>query len=188
LRNARHLQFADVPVVVRLLRFYPHLAESALFKHPREVQLREVKSSSCVLFGGQLSNPWFDLYEPSLNFHLRTSREGANFENRRPQAGESGSYGLELGKVGPTYARVALLPNFQANTRVLMLTGVGSPETEAAAEFVLDPNLLEHVPAGLREHLRTAPEHLEILLGITRVGRVAGSVQVVAWRIQREGV
>jgi hypothetical protein len=65
-----------------------------------------------------------------------------------------------------------------------MLTGTGSPETEAAAEFVLDPNFVSLVPPELREHLRAAPEHLEILLRTSRVGRVAGSVKVAAWRVQ----
>ena len=31
---------------------------------------------------------------------------------------------------------------------------------------------------------RAAPEHLEILLRTSRVGRVAGSVKVAAWRVQ----
>jgi hypothetical protein len=184
LPTSRHLQLVNVTFVVKLLRFYPHLAESALFKHPREVQLREIKSSSCVLFGGQLSNPWAELYEPSLNFHLRIASQGGGFENRRPGPGERGAYGGGPGGDGLTYARIALLPNFQPNTRVLMLTGTGSPETEAAAEFVLDPNFVSLVPPELREHLRAAPEHLEILLRTSRVGRVAGSVKVAAWRVQ----
>jgi hypothetical protein len=185
LPTSRHVQFVNVTFISRLLRSYPLLAESAVFRHPRDVQMREVKSSNCVLFGGELSNPWIELYEPSLNFRLRSFEQGGKFENRQPQPGEEKLYGLygdRRAPDGPTFARIALLPNFQPGTRVLILTGMGSPETEAAADFVLDPDLLSKVPPELAKRLATPPAHLEILLSTTRIGRVAGAAKVIAWR------
>jgi hypothetical protein len=183
LPTSRHVQFVNITFLARLLRSYQYLAESAVFRHPREVQMREVKSSSCVLFGGELSNPWIGLYEQSLNFRLRPANQGGNFENRHPRPGEEKIYGDLRALDGVTFARIALLPNFQPGTRVLILTGMGSPETEAAADFVLDPNFLNSVPPELARQLIAPPAHVEILLSTTRVGRVAGAVKVAAWRV-----
>jgi hypothetical protein len=178
--TSRFVQQANVTFAVRLLRPYPHLSQSAIFKHAREVQLRDIKSSNCVLFGAQLTNPWVELYESRLNFRFHGPGETRGFENRRPQPGERPVYG-EGGEL--TYARIALLSNFQPETRVLILTGMGSPETEAAAEFVLDPKFLDLIPPDLARKLRNPPSHLEILLATNRLGRTAGSVRVAAWRI-----
>jgi hypothetical protein len=179
----RYVNLANVTFAVGLLRSYPHLSEKTLFRHPREVQFRDIRASNCILFGGQLSNPWIDLYEDNMNFHLRAFTAGTGFENRHPKPGEQKVYGDTERGDNLTYARISLLPNFEAATRALVLTGMGGPETEAAALFLLSPNLLEQLPAELREQLRTLPPQLEILLSASRVGTAVGRTQVVAWRV-----
>lgn len=186
LPRTRYVNLANVTFAVGLLRSYPHLSKEVVFRHPREIQMRDIRSSNCILFGGQLSNPWIDLYEDRLNFHLRAFTEGTGFENRHPQPGERASYGDPKGGDKLTYARVALLRNFEPGTRALVLTGMGGPETEAAAERLLDPDFLKQLPPQLRAQLRTLPSHVEILLSARRVGRIVEDTQVVAWRASED--
>jgi hypothetical protein len=172
---------------IRLLRSYPHLSDRAAFRHPRDILMRDIRSSNCVLFGGQLSNPWVDLYEDSLNFRLQPYSGmlppmRSAFENRHPTAGERAVYGDRKGGDTLTYARIALLPNFEANTRTLILTGMAGAETEAAANFLLASDFLERLPRELRAKLSPLPPQVEILLGTNRVGTDVGRTQVVAWR------
>jgi hypothetical protein len=184
--KTRYVNLANATFAIGLLRSYPRLSEKAVFRHAREVQMRDIRSSNCILFGGQLSNPWTDLYEGSLNFHLRPFTAGTGFENRRPKPGERTSFGDTQGGDKLTYARIALLPNFEAGTRVLILTGMGGAETEAAAQLLLAPNFLEQLPPQLRAQLGTPPPHLEILLSASRVGTTVGRTQIVAWRASED--
>lgn len=184
----RSISQADLTFAVRLLRLYPHLSTGAVFKHPREIQLREIKSSNCVLFGAQSTDPWIELYDARLNFPRTNPEDEHGFLNRRPLAGEKLTYGNDGGEAATTYARIALLTNFQPGTRVLILTGLGAPETEAAAEFILDPKLTQTLPSELRRRMQKMPGHLEILLSTNRVGRTAGSVHVETWRADDEPI
>jgi hypothetical protein len=183
--NARLINLPNATFAVRLLRSYPRLSEKAVFKHARDVQMRDLRASNCILFGGQLSDPWVDLYEDSLNFHLQnySPEFRSGFENRHPKPGERPIYG-DLRTGDPlTYARIALLPNFEANTRALLLTGMGGAETEAAADFLLAPDFVQRLPAELRSRLTPVSSHLEILLSATRVGPTVARTDVVAWRV-----
>lgn len=188
LTNARSVNLANATFAVRLLRSYPHLSERAVFRHPREIQMRDIRASNCILCGGQLSDPWVDLYEDSLNFHLQKysgmpASERSIFENRRPRSGEAPLYGDRQNVPGKaTYARIALVPNFDVNTRTLILTGMGGAETEAAAEFLLASDFVQRLPSELRARLDPLPPHVEILLRTSRVGTTAGRSEVVAWR------
>jgi len=181
-----YINLANATFAIRLLRSYPRLSEKAVFRHPREIQMRDIRSTNCILFGGQLSNPWVDLYEDSLNFHLRPFTAGTGFENRRPKPGERTSYGDTQGGDKLTYARIAVLPNFEAGTRALILTGMGGPETEAAAQFLLASDFLEQLPPQLRAQLGAPPPYLEILLSASRVGTTVGRTQIVAWRASKD--
>jgi hypothetical protein len=138
------------------------------------------------LFGAQPSNPWVDLYEHRLNFHLRTLNKGRGFENRSPKSGEAASYGEMPSEGGLQYARIALLTNPEPATRTLIITGMGMPETEAAAMFALAPDFLERLPSELRRELHTLPHGLELLLSATRVGVNAFQTQVEVWRVSKE--
>jgi hypothetical protein len=184
--GTRYINLANATFAIRLLRSYPGLSEKTVFRHAREIQMRDIRSSNCILFGGQLTDPWIDLYEDSLNFHLRPFTVGSGFENRHPKPGERASFGDGQDGDKLTYARIALLPNFEAGTRVLILTGMGGPETEAAAQFLLAPNFLEQLPPQLRAQLGAPPSHLEMLLSASRVGRTVGRTQIVAWRASEE--
>ncbi len=175
---ARYVNLANVSFVTRLLRSYPQVSRKTVFRHPREVQLRDVRSSNCILFGAQLSNPWVDLYEDRMNFHLRPFTVGDGFENRQPKPGERKVYG----DAGDRYARIVLMKNFEAGTHVLILTGQGGAETEAVAQMLLAPNFLEQLPGELRAQLRVPPAYLEILLSAQRIGTSVSRTQVVAWR------
>lgn len=186
LSRSRYVNLANVTFATQLLRSYPRLSERAVFRHPREIQMREIRSSNCIFFGGILSDPWVELYEDSLNFHLRPFTAGSGFENRRPKLGERPSYGDTQAGDTRTYARIALLPNFEAGTRALILTGMGGPETEAAAQFLFAPNFFDQLPAQLRSQLHRIPSHLEILISASRVGAAVGRTQVVAWRASEE--
>jgi hypothetical protein len=183
LRVGRYVNLPNITFATGLLRFFPELGAYAVFRHPREVQMRDLKDSHVILFGGRLSNPWLDLYEDRLAFPLRTFDQGVGFLNRRPAAGEPDSWGDSTGDGTLTYGRIALLRNTGDNANALILTGMGMPETEAAAELLLQPDLYQRFPDALRMRLQTLPSHVEILFSARRVGRAVGyETQVVAWR------
>ena len=183
--NAQYANFANAKFALDLVKSFPLFAGNIEIRHPRDIHVRDIRSSNCILLGGTTDNPWIGLFEDRMHFPmLYFGKQGRGFANRHPRANESRAYGNRPEDSQRYYARVAILPNIDSSYSVLILTGMGTPATEAAAEFVLDPDSVSDLPAALRAALLEAqPRQVEVLLECSRVLGAPYRTEVAAWRV-----
>jgi hypothetical protein len=136
-------------------------------------------SRNTVLTGSRRANPWIELFEKRMSFETRfdeATRRGS-FANASPQAGEDAVY---PSGAGTTYCRVAYLPSLDGNGRVLILSGLDLPATDAGAEMITTEAGARTVGErlGLREG-HPVP-YFELMVRASRVRESATGAEIVA--------
>ncbi len=124
--------------LMHLTRFFSRAGREMLVKQSRTAGTEDLKNHNVVFVGGPLSNPWLPRSE-SLDFDL-----GGNFVlNRNPLPGEQREYRLAVdqasGQPVTDWAVITVAPGIAPGRVVMMLAGIRSEGTQAAAEFVTDP-------------------------------------------------
>lgn len=187
LRQRQYTSITDVRLVQQILEANHDFRDRASVRSARNVQLVDFKSGNFVLIGSRFSNPWVQLFEPSLNFRFRfdfrTKRTG--FENVNPKPGERRENWVEgdLLQAEQTYCVIAFVPNLSRNGNVLMIAGATREGTEAAGEYITNPRLtlqmLKSIHALDNGHVR----YFEVLLKSGTIAGTSKNADVVAYRL-----
>lgn len=183
---------ADLDLSARITDLAHSYHSHAKVRFARNVDIHELRSGNLVLLGSRRSNPWVELFEPRMNFVLEFDRDrhGPAFRNRSPRPGEPKMVALDssLSVQGPesklieSYAVASLLPGLTDHGNVLILEGLSMEGTEAAGEFVLNPQrfgpFLRHMGHKSNEPVKP----FEVLLKLTAVAGGFADPEVVAFR------
>ncbi|HVX67894.1 MAG TPA: hypothetical protein VHA11_14880 [Bryobacteraceae bacterium] len=157
----------------------------------RNLGMQELRSGNAVLLGSRRSNPWVQLFEARLNFVLANPSEGGpRFENRRPLTGEPASFAIpcRLDVEGAertemeSYAVITLTPNLSNTGHVILLQGLNMEATEAAGEFVTNPEELADLLSRIGHVSGSPVRPFEALLKLTSIPGGYANTQVIAWR------
>jgi hypothetical protein len=154
IENSVLTSYADV-AVLSFLKDLGGADRDRIFVRPaRDLRLRDLDEGNYVFIGSPGSNPWVQLFENRLNFQETEGLVGEGpkaFLNKSPRQGERHTYeGLRwTGTAGEDYADIALLPNEQHDTAILILQGLQQEGTEAAGRFLADPNSRRELRAAL---------------------------------------
>ncbi len=130
-----------------------------------------------ILIGGNLSNPWDDLFEGRMNFVTTFASDGSiAVANRSPHPNEQPIY-----QQTPSveYCVVAYLPNPDHNGIVLLIEGTNAEATEAAGDFLLSEYQLSSFAKML--HVEQLP-YFEVLLKVSSVPGTPLSSAIEAYR------
>jgi hypothetical protein len=166
--RANHLREAERPIEV-------------IF--PRELQMSDLKESNIILSGAREANPWAQMFQFRQNFIISDRQQGDNYvvTNRKPENGEPAFYGYHSND--PThvaYGVIAYLPNLSGDGQALLLQGTTMAGTEAAMEFVLDPQRLD---AFLRPHMRgRSVPYFEVLLKTSNIHGSSPGSEIIGQR------
>lgn len=137
-----------------------------------------LKRDNVILIGGQISNPWDELFESRTNFITRFDSNGLiAVMNRAPAAGEQQIY-TQTDSV--EYCAIAYLPNPDHNGIVLLIAGTDAEATEAAGDFLLSENQLSSFKKKL--HVSKLP-YFEVLLKVSSVPGTPLTATIEAYRI-----
>ncbi len=152
----------------------------------RDFRMRELNRDNTVLVGYGLSNPWVQVFEPSLNFRLEKDPEHNNsmVVNREPNVGEQSRYYLaDPGRVNPAqgYAIIAFVRNPTQSGNVLIVSGADVPGTEAAIGFLMADTTWR--PFVQRISRSAEIPFFEVVLAYRRLSNASGDVSTVAWRV-----
>ncbi len=128
----------DAMGLMHLTRFFARAGKEMLVKQSKTAGTEDLKAHNVVLVGGPLSNEWVPRSE-SLDFDL-----GGNYVvNRNPGPGEQKEYRLTIDPVSgqpmTDWAVITVAPGFAPGRVVMVLAGIRSEGTQAAAEFITDP-------------------------------------------------
>jgi hypothetical protein len=180
--------YADVVAATTLMNRTHSLNSQTLVRAARTLSLRDLEQGNFVFIGSPDANPWVLLFQDKLNFqggHSSMGEGAKHFENMHPLPGEQRTYeGISHpGESGYDYASIALLPGLNGRGQVLIVQGLQQEGTEAAAEFLGNPESLRQLQdrLGLPEH-GTEPVSFEALIRTTTLAGMPNSTEIVAVR------
>ncbi|WP_420237118.1 hypothetical protein ACOBR2_16050 [Telmatobacter bradus] len=143
----------------------------------------DIKRNNVVLIGGKKSDPWNQLFDGQINFITDyDDLRGQGFiRNRHPKLGEPAEYREGMGNDDfATYSVIAYLPNPGRSGHALILAGIDSDATAAAAEFVCSEEQMKRLRNTL--HLSGNYPFFEVLLKTPRLSGTSFRAELVAYR------
>lgn len=181
----RYTSFADVGLVVKILRLLEPDQPEPTISIARQYQMRAFKNEHVILLGSKRSNPWVELVEPRMNFNFDypDGQPDPIIINRHPWNGEPNAY--QPVPNGPGFSVVAFFNNERQSGNVLILEGDNATSTEAAGEFVSSEEHLSqffsrigYTPSRPGE----TPPSFEVLLQTERLQGSTRSFRIVSYR------
>jgi hypothetical protein len=136
----------------RLTDLFRSAGRGLLLKQSRTISAEDVKNHNLVLLGSVWANEWSGKLPVSEDF-VYTGH--ATIENHRPGPGEATEYRSafdeQTGELKEDYALITVKPNISRENTVMILAGIRSAGTEAAAEFVTARNRLQELTERLQQ-------------------------------------
>jgi hypothetical protein len=166
-----------------LMTFFAGVSQPVRVKSSRLVDFAEVKSGNTILLGG--NQPWSGrifLYEEGFRFHRGL------IWNKTPRQGEHSVYRPQFDPVTEQltrdYALVLMLPNERREERILLIYGIYTQGSQAAIEYVTNPERLLELRRLLAEESPDGrpPPYFQALLETTVENYVPGLASLVAVR------
>ena len=156
--------------------------KSVVFKQSRTVSAEDLKGNNVVLLGSVWANVWSGKLPVQEDFNYTVN---ATIENTNPKGDEQREYrprfNEQTGELIGDYALVTVRPGVTNNNMVMVLAGIESEGTQAAAEFVTSKDYV----ATLNQRLRqlsgngTAPKYYQILLKVDVDNGIPTTVSIV---------
>jgi len=188
----RYTSPADLTVSLRLAEIAKALGCQMKVQFARSVDIHDVKSGNLVLLGSRRSNPWVELFEPSMNFVLayQSGAGGPCFLNRSPKPGEpkycSMPSSLEVhgaeDKSIDSYALAAMVPNPSGHGMAVIVEGLSMEGTEAAGELMTNLDRFGALLRRIGVNKNGPIQPFEVLLKLTAVAGGYGQSELCAYR------
>jgi hypothetical protein len=167
--------------LVDLFEFFAAAGQKLRVKSSRLVDFEALKRGNAILLGGnQVWGGRIFLYPEGFRFHI------GGIVNTTPRPGEQPVYKPEFDPVTNSlrrdYALLLMLPNENRDQRILLLHGIYTQGTQAAMEYVANPDRLRQLRTGLLK-LSPNPKYFQALLTTTVENGVPGQASLVAARL-----
>jgi hypothetical protein len=194
---------ADFNTSLRLSTLAAGFSGQVTPQFARDANAQFFHKGNLVLIGSRRSNPWVEIYEPSLNFQLSQDprSESPIFVNRSPQQHEASSYGIPaLDETGTpksgrfiqgaenkeyiSYGVVAMVKGCGDSGLTVLLEGLNLQASQAAGDMVTDPQLLDGLLHSIGHKPGTAVAPFEALFQITSLPGGYSDIKVIAYRLR----
>jgi len=185
---------SDLEISVRLATLAADFSSRETPIFARDASSDFFHRGNVVLIGSHRSNPWVEVYEPSLNFQLEQDpQSGAPaFLNRSPRAGEAREYSIPAmfdtqrveEKAYISYGVIALLKGCGDHGLTVLLDGLNAQATQAAGDTITDPQRLETLLTTIGHRPGTNVTPFEALIQITSLPGGYDNPKVVAYRLR----
>lgn len=151
-----------------LTGFFRLANRNIVLKQSRTLSAEDLKNHNVILLGGSWVNEWSGKLPDNENFVYTNS---STIMNLNPQPGEEREYKPRFdsrsGNLLVDYALITLKPNLTEGNKVMVLSGIYSQGTEAAAEFVTNTNHLEQLNQRLSQKKKPGgPGNFQALLKV----------------------
>lgn len=184
LSNRRYTSVVDLDLAARLAELREAVPARMMIRYARDLRMDDLRSGNAILIGSDESNPWIELFRPQLHFSFRLDADPdkpSGFANIYPRPGEATLYTTK-GQEEKTYGVIAYLPNLSNSGHVLIVAGLNTAGTQAAAAFLLDPASM----MPILKRARTAHGDLqpfELMVGASNVATNASTPHMILERI-----
>lgn len=183
LGGRRYTSVVDLDLVARLSQLDQVVPERMMVRYARDLRMDDLRAGNAILIGSDEANPWIELFQPRMNFRFSINAgpdKLSGIVNTHPRVGENAIYGTP----GPdhTYGLIAYVPNLTSTGHVLIVGGLNTAGTEAAATFLLTPSLM--MPTLQRARTPNGGlQQFELLIGAGNVAANASTPQLILQRI-----
>lgn len=184
LGNRRFTSVVDLDFAAHLAQLKEVVPARMMIRYARDLRMDDLRTGNAILIGSDESDPWIELFRPQLHFSFRFEPDPdkpSGFANLYPRTGEATLYTTK-GQEEQTYGIIAYVPNLTNSGHVLIIAGLNTAGTQAAATFLLDPALM--MPT--LQKARTANGDLqpfELLVGAGNVATNASTPHIILERI-----
>lgn len=170
---------------VNLCGMFYRVRQGCRVQQSRLVNMEEIKANNAILLGGNQS--W--------SGRVFLNLEGFHFQsgiilNRSPHSGEQAVYKPEFdpitNQLRRDYALILMLPNERSNNRVLLIYGIYTQGSQAAIEYLTNPERMAELRKALVEASpdhKSIPPYFQALLSTTVENALPGICSLVALRI-----
>jgi len=143
----------------------------------RQTDITDFKTGNVILMGSRRSNPWTELFEPHLHYVAVYPNGGPSYFAR----GSNDASGRQVldNADARSYAVIALLPNTANTGKVLLIEGLTMEGTDAAIEFLVNPQSCALLVKRLTAELGSAGQPFEALLQLTPVAGGSANVRLI---------
>lgn len=183
LGGRRYTSVVDLELTSRLVQLSEIVPEHMFIRYARDLRMEDIRNGNAIFIGSVEANPWIELFQPQLplRFNIHPGDDKASgILNTHPHPREATIYGTPEGN--HTYGFIAYVPNLNATGHVLIVAGLNTAGTEAAATFLLNPTLM--APTLKRAKLRGGGfQPFQVLIGADNVASNAATPQMVLERI-----
>jgi hypothetical protein len=183
LGGRRYTSVVDLDLASHLAQLAEVVPERMMIRYARDLRMDDLRNGNAILIGSTEANPWIELFQPQMNLRFSFnsgSDKPSGIVNSHPRAGESPIYGTP--DQNHTYGLIAYVPNLNSTGHVLIVGGLNTAGTQAAATFLLTPSLM--APTLKRASLPGGGfRSFEILIGAGNVASNASVPQMVLERI-----
>jgi hypothetical protein len=183
LGRRRYTSVVDLDLVARLVQLDEVTPGRLMVRYARDLRMDDLRAGNAILIGSVEANPWIELFQPRMSFRFSInagSDKPSGIVNEHQRVGEKAIYGTP----GPdhTYGVIAYLPNLTSTGHVLIVAGLNTAGTEAAATFLLTPSLMMPTLQRARS-THGGFEPFELLIGAGNVAANASTPQLILERI-----
>jgi hypothetical protein len=188
LATRRYVSLADLEFSDKLRQIGTSREARYAIKFARDVHTEDLRDSNLILVGAPTYNPWVEMFDNHLNFHLLYDGQhnSMNVINRKPENGEPALYsppGEDPSHRGYTYGfgYIALTSNLDGNGRVLIVEGSTIAGIDASISFLTnDPRMGPILKKTSRGNHRI--DNFEVLLGANFIKSRSPDAEVLATR------
>ena len=183
LSSRRYTSVVDLDFVAHLSQLDQVVPERMMVRYARDLRMDDLRGGNAILIGSVEANPWIELFQPKMNFRFSInagSDKTSGIANSHPRVGENAIYGTP----GPdhTYGIIAYVPNLTSTGHVLIVGGLNTAGTEAAATFLLTPSLMMPILQRARAS-HGGFQQFELLIGAGNIATNASTPQLILERI-----
>jgi hypothetical protein len=149
----------------------------------REYAGHRLRWSNTIFVGSSRSNPWVELFEDRMAYHLKQSLDSTPsvVTIDKPTGNEQAQYAISSDPGRRTaYCVIVFLPNPTNTGNTLILAGTNSQATEAGGDFLTSEENLERLQVLL--HQKAFP-YFQILLRISSSNGTPLGSEIISYRI-----
>jgi hypothetical protein len=166
----------------RVTEVFSSAGRRVVVKQSRTVSPEDLKNHNVVLLGSVWVNEWSGKLPAVEDF---TYTRNATIVNRNPRPGEQVEYGPKFDKAGlliEDYGLVTVKPNISGKNTVMVLAGIHSEGTEAAAEYVASKAYSDDLNGRLRQMFGSGglAKYYQILLRVAVDNGVPTTITPIA--------
>lgn len=141
LRDQTYTSVLNLTIISNLQRLPEARADRFIIRATKNVRFDDLRDNNAILLGSNYSNPWTEIFGDKLNFqfvnHPKEDRRW--IVNQHPGEGEASTYeSTTTNTTHRTYAVIAFVPNLDKNGHVLLIQGLDTAGTQAAADILFN--------------------------------------------------